>query len=79
MYLLLTLCLFSKVSVEAQTYPEAISYIKVSAFESANQSNRLSDVLIGVFMFPTFRHHMYRSLQSARSYQSHLHGYDRSQ
>ena len=49
MYLLLTLCLFSKVSVGAQTYPEAISYIKVSAFESANQSHRLSDVLIGVF------------------------------
>lgn len=49
MYLLLTLSLFPNATVGAETYPDAISYIKVSAFESSNQSHGLANVLIGLF------------------------------
>lgn len=52
--LILVLCLLiigfvPTKEIWAETYPDAISYIKVSAFDSSNQNYKLADVLIGVF------------------------------
>lgn len=36
-------------SIQAQSYPDAISYIKVTAFNDSNPSERLANVVIGVY------------------------------
>lgn len=37
------------ISIQAESYPDAISYIKVTAFNPSNPSERLANVVIGVY------------------------------